>query len=44
MTTKTKQLKLGAFLPCHHVAAWQHPQAQADRGLSFQPTPYTEWH
>jgi N-acetyl-S-(2-succino)cysteine monooxygenase len=33
-----KQLKLGAFLPGpgHHVAAWRHPNAQADGGLNFQ--------
>lgn len=37
MTTK-KQIKLGAFLPGsgHHVAAWRHPQSQADGGLNFQ--------
>ncbi|MEH2460655.1 LLM class flavin-dependent oxidoreductase [Nostoc sp.] len=37
MSTK-KQLKLGAFLPGsgHHVAAWRHPNAQADGGLNFQ--------
>ncbi|KYC38935.1 nitrilotriacetate monooxygenase [Scytonema hofmannii PCC 7110] len=37
MSTK-KQLKLGAFLPGsgHHVAAWRHPDAQADGGLNFQ--------
>ncbi|MBR8835085.1 MAG: LLM class flavin-dependent oxidoreductase [Stigonema ocellatum SAG 48.90 = DSM 106950] len=38
MSTKKKQLKLGAFLPGsgHHVAAWRHPDAQADGGLNFQ--------
>jgi alkanesulfonate monooxygenase len=37
MSTK-KQLRLGAFLPGsgHHVAAWRHPDAQADGGLNFQ--------
>jgi alkanesulfonate monooxygenase len=37
MSTK-KQLRLGAFLPGtgHHVAAWRHPNAQADGGLNFQ--------
>jgi alkanesulfonate monooxygenase len=30
-------MKLGVFLPGngHHVAAWRHPQAQADGGLNF---------
>ncbi len=30
MTTKKKQLRLGAFLPAtgHHVAAWRHPGAR----------------
>lgn len=38
MSTKKKQLRLGAFLPGsgHHVAAWRHPSAQADGGLNFQ--------
>ncbi len=33
----SKQLKLGAFLNSagHHSAAWRHPQAQADLGMSF---------
>ncbi|ARV62661.1 nitrilotriacetate monooxygenase [Nostocales cyanobacterium HT-58-2] len=37
MSTK-KKLRLGAFLPGtgHHVAAWRHPNAQADGGLNFQ--------
>lgn len=32
-----KQLKLGAFLypTGHHVAAWRHPEAQADAGSNF---------
>lgn len=32
-----RQLKLGAFLmsPGHHVAAWRHPDAQADLGRDF---------
>ncbi|MBD2615327.1 LLM class flavin-dependent oxidoreductase [Nostoc punctiforme FACHB-252] len=36
--SQKKQLKLGAFLPGsgHHVAAWRHPNAQADGGLNFQ--------
>jgi alkanesulfonate monooxygenase len=38
MSTKKAQLRLGAFLPAtgHHVAAWRHPNARADGGLSFQ--------
>jgi len=38
MTTKKKQLRLGAFLPDagHHVAAWRHPETQADGGLNIQ--------
>jgi alkanesulfonate monooxygenase len=38
MSTKKKQLRLGAFLPGsgHHVASWRHPNAQADGGLNFQ--------
>lgn len=37
MSTRTDQMKLGVFLPGigHHVAAWRHPQAQADGGLNF---------
>ncbi|MBC1241505.1 LLM class flavin-dependent oxidoreductase [Nostoc sp. 2RC] len=36
--SQKKQLKVGAFLPGsgHHVAAWRHPNAQADGGLNFQ--------
>src|SRR3954468_10650596 len=32
-----RQLKLGAFLPAtgHHVAAWRHPDAQADGGVNL---------
>lgn len=38
MSTKKKQLKLGAFLPGsgHHIAAWRHPQARPDGGLNIQ--------
>lgn len=38
MSTNKKQLRLGAFLPGpgHHIAAWRHPDAQADGGLNFQ--------
>lgn len=37
MSTKKDRMKLGVFLPGigHHVAAWRHPQAQADGGLNF---------
>ncbi len=33
----TKQIKLGMFLrPAgHHIAAWRHPEAQADAGWNF---------
>ncbi|WP_158914167.1 LLM class flavin-dependent oxidoreductase [Caulobacter sp. S45] len=35
--TGTRKLRLGAFLQAtgHHVAAWLHPTAQADAGLSL---------
>lgn len=37
MTRRTDQLSLGAFpYPTgHHIAAWRHPQAQADAGSNF---------
>jgi FMN-dependent oxidoreductase (nitrilotriacetate monooxygenase family) len=37
MSTKKGQIKLGAFLlnTGHHVAAWRHPDAQADGGLNL---------
>ncbi len=37
MTSKGRQLRLGAFLypTGHHIAAWRHPQAQADAGSNF---------
>jgi N-acetyl-S-(2-succino)cysteine monooxygenase len=37
MSTKKGQFKLGAFLmnTGHHVAAWRHPDADADGGLDF---------
>jgi N-acetyl-S-(2-succino)cysteine monooxygenase len=37
MTTHKGQFKLGAFLmnTGHHVAAWRHPDADADGGLDF---------
>jgi len=33
-----KQLHLGAFVPAtgHHVAAWRHPDADADGGISIE--------
>ncbi len=38
MSTKQKQLRLGAFLMSsgHHLAAWRYPEARADGGLSFE--------
>jgi FMN-dependent oxidoreductase (nitrilotriacetate monooxygenase family) len=38
MTKRTGQLRLGAFLyPAgHHIAAWRHPDAQADAGVNFR--------
>ena len=38
MNTPKRQIKLGAFLmqTGHHVAAWRHPNAQADAGHNFQ--------
>ncbi len=37
MSTKKGQFKLGAFLmnTGHHVAAWRHPDSDADGGLDF---------
>ncbi|OZI37545.1 nitrilotriacetate monooxygenase [Bordetella genomosp. 10] len=34
----TRQFKLGAFLmqTGHHIAAWRHPDAQADAGVNFR--------
>lgn len=36
--SERKKLRLGAFLmaPGHHVAAWRHPEAQADLGANFR--------
>jgi FMN-dependent oxidoreductase (nitrilotriacetate monooxygenase family) len=36
--TTPRQIKLGAFLypTGHHVAAWRHPDAQADAGINIQ--------
>ncbi|MFT4199081.1 MAG: LLM class flavin-dependent oxidoreductase [Pseudoxanthomonas sp.] len=38
MTRRSDQLKLGAFLSNggHHLAAWRHPQAQADASQDFE--------
>jgi N-acetyl-S-(2-succino)cysteine monooxygenase len=38
MTHPTRQFALGAFLmqTGHHIAAWRHPDAQADAGSSFR--------
>src|SRR5882757_1576136 len=38
MAKRTGQLRLGAFLyPAgHHIAAWRHPDAQADAGINFK--------
>lgn len=37
MSTNKGQIRLGAFLPAagHHVAAWRHPDAPTNGGLSF---------
>lgn len=37
MTTENRQLKLGAFIMAtgHHIAAWRHPDADADAGHSI---------
>lgn len=36
--SKTRQMKMGMFLrPAgHHLAAWRHPHAQADAGVTFE--------
>lgn len=38
MSTQKRKLRLGAFLPGagHHVAAWRHPDAQADGGINLE--------
>lgn len=38
MTRSPRQIKLGAFLmqTGHHIAAWRHPDAQADAPLNFR--------
>jgi len=38
MSAQPRSLRLGAFLQAtgHHVAAWLHPDAQADAGLNFE--------
>lgn len=37
MTQNNREMKLGAFfmIPGHHVAAWRHPKAEADKIMSF---------
>lgn len=37
MSQNTRQMRLGAFIMAtgHHVAAWRHPDAQADAGLNI---------
>jgi FMN-dependent oxidoreductase (nitrilotriacetate monooxygenase family) len=37
MVVAPRQLKLGAFVQAtgHHIAAWRHPQSQADAGLNI---------
>lgn len=37
MSKRGGQMKLGAFLypTGHHIAAWRHPEAQADAGSNF---------
>lgn len=38
MSNERRQMKLGAFLmqTGHHIAAWRHPDAQADAGSNFK--------
>jgi FMN-dependent oxidoreductase (nitrilotriacetate monooxygenase family) len=38
MSRRGEKLRLGAFLMAtgHHVAAWRHPRAQADAGVSLR--------
>jgi alkanesulfonate monooxygenase SsuD/methylene tetrahydromethanopterin reductase-like flavin-dependent oxidoreductase (luciferase family) len=33
-----RQMKLNAFIHAtgHHVAAWRHPESQADAGINFR--------
>jgi FMN-dependent oxidoreductase (nitrilotriacetate monooxygenase family) len=35
--TQSRQIKLGAFIQAtgHHIAAWRHPDSQADAGLNI---------
>ncbi|MBY5813287.1 NtaA/DmoA family FMN-dependent monooxygenase, partial [Rhizobium leguminosarum] len=37
MSTSKRQMRLGAFIMAtgHHIAAWRHPEAQADAGLNI---------
>lgn len=36
--TQNRQIRLGAFVQAtgHHIAAWRHPDAQADAGLNIE--------
>ncbi len=38
MSKRSGHLRLGAFLypSGHHIAAWRHPEAQADAGVNFR--------
>jgi alkanesulfonate monooxygenase len=38
MTEGTRKIRLGAFIsgPGHHVAAWRHPESQADGRFNFE--------
>ena len=38
MSRPSRQIKLGAFLmqTGHHIAAWRHPDAQADAPINFR--------
>ena len=38
MAQRTDQLRLGAFLypGGHHIAAWRHPDTQANAGIDFR--------
>ncbi len=38
MASPVRMMKLGVFLNCtgHHVAAWRHPQSQADAATNFK--------
>ena len=38
MPKRTGHIRLGAFLypSGHHIAAWRHPDSQADAGINFR--------